>query len=209
MSSNIITNSRDPHVGIFEEALVYHHSQDPQGTHFCKHISQWWLLHSESDSGEASQSTASEGQPINSWAPYWGIWVRETRKMPVGWRIWRPSTWAVPRDQSWELQMLSWGEEAGEGVRSWVYVFPSPHPDKFISWMLIPSEAVFGEGTLKDVIKCKWDHSLGALIGCFHFSLVTQSCPDSLRPDGLQHARPPCPSPTPGVYPNSRLLSWW
>ena len=26
---------------------------------------------------------------------------------------------------------------------------------------------------------------------------------DSLRPPGLQHARPPCPSPTPGVYSNS------
>ena len=25
---------------------------------------------------------------------------------------------------------------------------------------------------------------------------------DSLRPHGLQHARPPCPSPTPGVYSN-------
>ena len=26
---------------------------------------------------------------------------------------------------------------------------------------------------------------------------------------GLQHARPPCPSPTPGVYSNSCPLSWW
>ena len=26
---------------------------------------------------------------------------------------------------------------------------------------------------------------------------------DSLRPHGLQHVRPPCPSPTPGVYSNS------
>ena len=26
---------------------------------------------------------------------------------------------------------------------------------------------------------------------------------DSLQPYGLQHARPPCPSPTPGVYSNS------
>ena len=26
---------------------------------------------------------------------------------------------------------------------------------------------------------------------------------------GLQHARPPCPSPTPGVYSNSCLLSRW
>ena len=32
---------------------------------------------------------------------------------------------------------------------------------------------------------------------------------DSLWPHGLQHARPPCPSPTPGVYPNSYLLSRW
>ena len=32
---------------------------------------------------------------------------------------------------------------------------------------------------------------------------------DSLPPHGLQHARPPCPSSTPGVYPNSRPLSWW
>ena len=32
---------------------------------------------------------------------------------------------------------------------------------------------------------------------------------DSLRPHELQHARPPCPSPTPGVYSNSRPSSWW
>ena len=32
---------------------------------------------------------------------------------------------------------------------------------------------------------------------------------DSLRLHGPQHARPPCPSPTPGVYPNSCPLSWW
>ena len=30
-----------------------------------------------------------------------------------------------------------------------------------------------------------------------------------LRPHGSQHARPPCPSPTPVVYPNSCPLSQW
>ena len=30
-----------------------------------------------------------------------------------------------------------------------------------------------------------------------------------LRPHKLQHAQPPCPSPTPGVHPNSCPLSWW
>ena len=39
------------------------------------------------------------------------------------------------------------------------------------------------------------------------FSLSVVS--DSLRPHGLQHARPPCPSPTPGVYSNSCPLSRW
>ena len=32
---------------------------------------------------------------------------------------------------------------------------------------------------------------------------------NSLQPHGLQHARPPCPSPSPRVYSNSCLLSWW
>ena len=31
---------------------------------------------------------------------------------------------------------------------------------------------------------------------------------DSLRPHESQHARPPCPSPTPGVHSNSRPSSW-
>ena len=33
--------------------------------------------------------------------------------------------------------------------------------------------------------------------------------PDSLWPQGLQHARPPCPSSTPGVYSKSYPLSRW
>ena len=32
---------------------------------------------------------------------------------------------------------------------------------------------------------------------------------DSLRPHESQHARPPCPSPTPGVHSDSHPLSLW
>ena len=39
------------------------------------------------------------------------------------------------------------------------------------------------------------------------FSLSVMS--DSLRPHEPQHARPPCPSPTPRVHPNPCPLSWW
>ena len=41
-----------------------------------------------------------------------------------------------------------------------------------------------------------------------HFSSVTQSCL-TLRPHGLQHTRPPCPSLTPRVYSNSCPSSQW
>ena len=40
------------------------------------------------------------------------------------------------------------------------------------------------------------------------FSSVAQSCL-TLRPHEPQQARPPCPSPTPGVHPNSHPLSQW
>ena len=49
------------------------------------------------------------------------------------------------------------------------------------------------------ICRCIWDAQL---------SSVTQSCLN-LWPHGLQHARPPCPSPTPRVYSNSCPLSWW
>ena len=49
-------------------------------------------------------------------------------------------------------------------------------------------------------------------MGYFQFSSVQFSCSvvsESLWPHGLQHNRPPCPSPTPGVCSNSVPLSRW
>ena len=61
-------------------------------------------------------------------------------------------------------------------------------------------------------------------LGCpnlFHISFLSNQSPvssvqfshlvvsDSLRPHGLQHARCPCPSPTPGACSNSCPLNWW
>ena len=48
--------------------------------------------------------------------------------------------------------------------------------------------------------------------GVLSFSSVQFSCSvvyDSLQLHGLQHARLPCPSPTPGAYSNSCSLSQW
>ena len=48
--------------------------------------------------------------------------------------------------------------------------------------------------------------------GLASYNSVQLSClvvSDSLRPHGLQHTRPPCPSPIPRVYSDSCPLSWW
>ena len=57
------------------------------------------------------------------------------------------------------------------------------------------------------VIRSSGDESTVPSICSVQFSCSVVS--DSLRPHGLQHARPPCPTPTPGVYSNSRLSSRW
>ena len=44
------------------------------------------------------------------------------------------------------------------------------------------------------------------------WNIIQFSCSvvsDTLWPHGLQHTRPPCPSPAPGVHPNSCPLSQW
>ena len=49
--------------------------------------------------------------------------------------------------------------------------------------------------------------SLPASVSSVQFSHSVVS--DSLQPYELQHARPPCPSPTPGVHSDSRPSSRW
>ena len=57
--------------------------------------------------------------------------------------------------------------------------------------------------TLNDMIFFSYLHQYSWVQ--FSHSVV----PDFLWPHGLQHARPPCPSPTPRVYSNSCPLSQW
>ena len=59
---------------------------------------------------------------------------------------------------------------------------------------------------------------MGIIFCSIHYILVAYlymsvqfSCSvvfNSLQPHGLQHTRPPCPSPVPGVYSDSCPLSW-
>ena len=51
-------------------------------------------------------------------------------------------------------------------------------------------------------------YSTGNIYICC-FCSVTQLCPTLCDPHGLQHIRPPCPSPSPGVCPSSCSLHQW
>ena len=44
---------------------------------------------------------------------------------------------------------------------------------------------------------------------CFLLWFIRSVVSNSLLPHGLQHTRPPCPSPTPGAYSNSCPLNQW
>ena len=63
------------------------------------------------------------------------------------------------------------------------------------------------EGRGKDwefeISRCKLVYQFNSV----HFSRSVVS--DSLRPHGLEHARPPCPLPTPRIDSNSCALSRW
>ena len=60
-----------------------------------------------------------------------------------------------------------------------------------------------------DTTSLHWKLDLCSIlsVGSVQFSCSVVS--DSLRPHELQHSRPPCPSPTPGVNPNPCPLCRW
>ena len=71
----------------------------------------------------------------------------------------------------------------GEGQTKWVWLQITPEP-------ILPGYSVF----------------TGIMYG---FVIVQLVMSDSLWPHEPQHARLPCPPPTPGAYSNSCPWSWW
>ena len=68
-------------------------------------------------------------------------------------------------------------------------------------------------GSMKKIVPTLYMHSISIYyiyIGSVQFSSVaSEFVSDSIGPHESQHARPPCPSPTPVVYPNSCPSSGW
>ena len=58
---------------------------------------------------------------------------------------------------------------------------------------------------LQEIVKDR--EACSSVVQSVQFSWSVMS--NSLQPHGPQQARPPCPSPTPGIHSNSCPLSWW
>ena len=88
-------------------------------------------------------------------------------------------------------------------------LFPCILPSPPLSHVLISQFSM----SVSDLLPCK--EILQNHFSRFHicaFSSVQFShsvVSDSLRPHEMQHARPPCPSPTPRVQSNACPSSWW
>ena len=86
---------------------------------------------------------------------------------------------------------------------------------KFLYWLMGIQNVHYLLWALEIVwlIAFQWffPYSCGDFFPCMHKSVQFSHSvvADCLWPHGLQHARPPCPSPTPGVYSNTCPLSWW
>ena len=89
---------------------------------------------------------------------------------------------------------------------------------KFLPFFNVESYTVYYTPMFLDVIR--WcmrmfifqnDKSINTMVEMTSapFSSVTQSCLILCDPHGLQHTRPPCPSPTPRAYSNSHPSSRW
>ena len=75
-------------------------------------------------------------------------------------------------------------------------------------WTTLPSPTPFHPSSINRLMnKEVVEHIYSGIFSLVQFSRSVLS--DSLQRHESQHSRPPCPSPTPGVYPNSYPLSRW
>ena len=99
-----------------------------------------------------------------------------------------------PSAHTWGFSSSFWPQNRGARPGqpcSWPHSLSSPSPESRPAGLYGP---LLWAGNGNPLSSVQFSHSVMS---------------DTLRPHGLQHARPPCPSPTPRVYSNSYPLSQW
>ena len=97
-----------------------------------------------------------------------------------------PSLWVIPVHQPWTSCVMHW-TWAGDSFHIWYYTWFNAILPNHPTLALSRNTSVF------------------ISVQSFSHSFMS----DSLWSHGLQHARPPCPSPTLRVHSDSRPLSQW
>ena len=111
-----------------------------------------------------------------------------------------------------ETQVRSLGLEGtlekGMAIHSSILAWRIPWTEEPGGLQSVGSQRVghdWATNTTTKVLNSKRDYKLSISSVQFSCSVVS----DSLWPHELQHTRPPCPSPTPGVHSNARPSSRW
>ena len=153
----------------------------------------------------------------------------EMQAWSLGWedpwrRKWQPTLVFLP-GESHGQRSLTWGHRESDTIEHTYTAYEKPDKDSamsdrdahcdfekhfpllcniiFSNYQRVP--AGFGLKKLKLMITLSISKVIQFSSVQFSRSVVS----NSLRPYGLQHVRPPCPSPTPGVHSNSCPLTWW
>ena len=116
---------------------------------------------------------------------------------------------ALQRQESW----LGWWSSIPRLICDRHIIFWNSYSRFHQEWVLLRAEPT----RLHSLNELPWKNLLQmncCIICCAYRSLSVSQfsrsvMSESLQPHGLQHARLPCPSPTPGACSNSCQSSWW
>ena len=104
--------------------------------------------------------------------------------------------WGSPKEQCYLWYFHDWKLKVGSSLLLDIHIFSGPS-----QWWWGLGVGLVVDWFLSDLIfRCLFLVSVQVSRSVMSYSL---------RPHGLQHARPPCVSPTPGAYSNSCSSSWW
>ena len=167
----------------------------------------WSIIWFESDSRKGKTTCKGRGWVVLQFENSSGLFRR---------RQWHPTPVLLPGKSHGQRSLVGcspWGrEESDTTERLHFHALEkemAPH-SSILAWRIPGTGEPRGlPSTGSHRVGHNWS-DLAAAAGLFssvQFSRSVMS--DSLWPHGLQHARPPCPSPTPGVYSNSCPLSRW
>ena len=108
----------------------------------------------------------------------------------------------------WVLLLSSWNYH---NIINWLY--PNTKTKRFFfleDWPTLVKDTGLANKFIQG-LRCYRKTQMNLLANpVFRLDQISRSVvSDSLRPHESQHARPPCPSPTPGVHSHSRPSSQW